>query len=255
MNDNCCKNFVHVALATFLIVAALATLIWAWSVYKKVGNISANSTMTVSATGKVTAKPDLSVVVFSVVSQGLNPQNIQKENDVKMGKAINYLKSADVKEEDIKTISYNLSPQYDYTWCHTGESYIYCPPKIVSYMLTQRVETKIRDISKVGEVIGNLPENGVNEISSISFTVDDEDAGRVEAREKAIERAAAKALAISKTSGVKLGRIINISENEGYLPQPYYLKEAEGLGGGETSPIQSGSQEITVSISITYEIK
>jgi len=258
MNDNCCKNFVHVALAAFLIVAALATLIWAWSVYKKANYPTGASTITVSAEGKITVKPDLAVVNFSVVTQGLDPNDVQKTNDEKMATAINYLKAAGIDEKDIKTTSYNLAPQYDYNWCNTGGSHIYCPPKLVSYTLTQQVQVKLRDLAKVGEVIGNLPEQGVNEISSINFTVDNDEAPKIEARQQAIEKAMAQATLMAKASGIKLGRIINIAENGAYMPYPYAEKEAMGLGGGTvsaSSPIQSGSQDITVDVSITYEIQ
>jgi hypothetical protein len=256
--ENCSKKFVFVSLAVFLIIAAIVGLVWAWSVYKKANYPTGASTITVSAEGKITVKPDLAVVNFSVVTQGLDPNDVQKTNDEKMAKAINYLKTAAIDEKDIKTTSYNLAPQYDYNWCNTGDSHIYCPPKLVSYTLTQQVQVKLRDLAKVGEVIGNLPEQGVNEISSINFTVDNDEAPKIEARQQAIEKAMAQATLMAKASGIKIGRIINIAENGAYMPYPYAEKAAVGLGGGTvsaSSPIQSGSQDITVDVSITYEIQ
>jgi hypothetical protein len=126
-------------------------------------------------------------------------------------------------------------------------------------MLTQQVQLKLRDLAKVGEVVGNLPDNGVNQISSISFTVDNDDAPKMEARKQAIEKAMAQAMAMAKAAGIKLSRIINISEGSYYAPTAYRdsAKVIGGVGGGvsESSPIQTGSQEVTVDISLTYEIK
>ncbi len=253
------KSLVYLSLSVFLLVAAIVGAVWGWSVHKKAQQPVGASTITVSAEGKSVVKPDLAMIYFSVVTQGVNPQSVQKTNDEKMAKAIEYLKQAGVDEKDIKTLSYNLDPQYNYSWCNRGDSSIYCPPQLTGYMLTQQVELKLRDLTKVGEVVGNLPNNGVNQISSISFTVDNDDLPKMEARKQAIEKAMVMATSMAKTAGIKLSRIINISEGSYYAPMAYRdsAKAMSGVGGGisESSPIQTGSQEITVDVSITYEIK
>ncbi|HOX21367.1 MAG TPA: SIMPL domain-containing protein [Candidatus Paceibacterota bacterium] len=254
------KHLVHLSLSLFLLVAAVVGAIWGWSVYKDAKSPVGVSTITVTAEGKSVVKPDLAIINFSVVTQGANPQTIQKTNDEKMAKAINYLKQAGVDEKDIKTLSYNLDPQYNYSWCNSGDSSIYCPPQLAGYMLTQQVELKLRDLTKVGEVVGTLPNNGVNQISSISFTVDNDDAPKMEARKQAIEKAMTQATAMAKAAGIKLSRIVSISESSLYAPTPYRnqsakVMDASGAGISESSPIQTGSQEITIDISITYEIK
>jgi uncharacterized protein len=260
MNKENAKDSALRALSLFLLVASLAGLVWGWSVYKKTSNTAPNTTMTVSAEGKVTVKPDLAMINFSVVTQGNEPKSVQKINDGKMGAVIQYLKDSGIEEKDIKTTSYNLSPQYDYSWCNVSgslDSRVYCPPKISGYILTQGVELKLRDLSKSGEIIGNLPGKGANEISSINFTIDDMEIPKIEARKEAIEKANTKALMMAEAAGVKLGKIANISEGSSYSPYPYATKSAEayGLGGADASPIQVGSNDIVVNISITYQIK
>ena len=105
--------------------------------------------------------------------------------------------------------------------------------------------------------MGNLPDKGANEISSINFTIDDLDVPKIEARKKAIEKASNKALLMAEAAGVKLGRIINISEGSNYAPVAYtnYNKQMSVRGADESSPIQVGSNEITVNVTLTYEIK
>lgn len=256
MNQENAKDSALKALSLFLLVASLVGLVWGWSIYKKSVNSVATNTMAVSAEGEVVVKPDLAIINFSVVTQGQYPSSVQKINDEKMSIVIQYLKDSGVEEKDIKTTVYSLSPQYDYSWCNNSGSDIYCPAKIVSYILSQGVEVKLRDLTKVGEIMGNLPDKGANEISSISFTVDDLDAPKIEARKKAIEKANVKALSIAEAAGVRLGRITNIVEGTSYVPYPSYATKAmeSGLGGG-SSPIQTGSNEITVDVTITYEIK
>lgn len=258
MNQENAKDSALKALSLFLLVASLVGLVWGWSIYKKSANNAAANTMAVSAEGKITMKPDLAIINFSVVTQGQYPSSVQKINDEKMSLAIQYLKDSGVDEKDIKTTFYFLNPQYDYSWCRpTGSSDIYCPAKIASYILNQGVEVKLRDLTKVGEIIGSLPGKGANEISSISFTIDDLDIPKIEARKQAIEKANAKALLIAEAAGVHLGDITNIVEGSNYVPYYTYSKamnEDSGMGG-QSSPIQTGSNEITVNMTITYEIK
>jgi hypothetical protein len=258
MNQENAKDSALKALSLFLLVASLVGLVWGWSIYKKSANSAAANTMAVSAEGKVTMKPDLAIINFSVVTQGQYPSSVQKINDEKMSLAIQYLKDSGVDEKDIKTTSYSLNPQYDYSWCRTtGSSDIYCPAKIASYILNQGVEIKLRDLTKVGEIMGNLPDKGANEISAINFTIDDLDIPKIEARKQAIEKANAKALLIADAADVNLGRIVNISEGTSYVPYPTSAvksMEDSSMGRG-SSPIQTGSNEITVNVIITYEIK
>lgn len=253
------KSSLFSALSLFLIVAAIVGLVWAWSVYQQTTKPTGTSSLTVSDQGKVTVKPDLAIIDFSVVTQGADPKTVQKDNDAKMTDIVAYLKSQGIDEKDIKTASYNLNPQYDYTWCRPDQSNIACPAKLSGYILTQGVELKLRDLSKVGEIIGNLPAKGTNEISSIYFTVDDQDIPKIEAREQALEKAMTKAVTMAKAAGIKLGKVLNISENGNYYQTPsvYASKDmtSTGSGVGYSAPIQTGSNEITVDVSITYEIK
>lgn len=255
------KDYMLKSLGLFLVVASLVALVWGWSIYHKTTESAGNYTITVSAEGKTIVKPDLALVYFSVVSQGSDSETVQTDNDAKMTEAINYLKGQGIDEADIKTISYNLNPQYDYKWCDSLSSvtpsayYTPCTAKLSGYIMTQSVELKLRDLSKIGEIIGNLPDKGINEISSISFTVDDEDAPKIEARKQALEKATAKAMAMADAANVKLGKVLNISENNGYYAT-YSAKEMSVSGASsDYSTIQTGSNEITVTVSITYAIK
>lgn len=254
------KDYMFRSLALFLVIASVVALVAGWSIYRQSTKAAPSSTMTVSAEGKVTVKPDLAMVYFSVVSQGSDSETVQGDNDQKMTEAVNYLKQQGVDEADIKTTSYNLNPQYDYSWCDRDSlsSYSSCPAKLSGYLMTQSVELKLRDLSKIGEIIGTLPNKGVNQISYISFTIDDEDIPKIEARKQALEKATAKALAMAGAANVRLGKVLNISDsNSYYVPYASYsTKEvSSAYGAGDYAAVEVGSNEVTVTVSITYEIK
>jgi uncharacterized protein YggE len=92
----------------------------------------------------------------------------------------------------------------------------------------------------------------------VQFTIDDADKLKAEAREKAINDAKVKARELRGQLGVRLGRIVSFSENTGGYPMPMYEMKgaATGMGGGGGGPeLPTGENEITVNVSITYEIK
>ena len=67
-----------------------------------------------------------------------------------------------------------------------------------------------------------------------------------------------KALQIADESGLKLGRLINVSESGGYVPVPMYDRAyaMEAKTAGSVAPeIQAGEQEITVTVTLVYDIE
>lgn len=236
----------------FLVIAIVFGILGAGFLWRANNAVVPSRTITVSGEGKISIKPDIASVSFAVVSQGENPKTISEENTQKINKALEYIRSQGVEEKDIKTSDYNLYPRYRWSELR-GESLI------VGYELRQTINIKLRDLERVGEIIGGLAGVGINEIHSLSFSVEDPEVQRNEARVAAFEQARVKAEAMAKASGVSIARVVNFSETSQGYPGPYYDRSlALGKGGdGESfSPdIQPGEQEIAVQISVTYEIR
>ena len=247
------KNQKNQAIAAFLGFLTLVIIYsFFWGPIKKYSDsLMPVRTINVSAEGKVTVSPDIAKLSFSVVSEGANPKTLADNNIKKMNAAIDFIKSKGIDEKDIKTTEYNLSPRYEYDE-KTRTSYI------TGYTLTQTVSVKIRDLNKVAEVLSGLPPLGINQISSISFDVDDPEKYLSDARGQAFDKVKEKAKAMADKNGVTLGEIINFYE---YQSIPYYgnLKTLGMGGGAEAAPalpqIQPGTQEVTMQVSVTYEIK
>ncbi len=235
----------------FLLVAVVGLV---FSVFPAVqqyrDSLSSASVLSVSAEGKTTVSPDLAEVSFSVVSRGFNPQDLADLNNRKMSAVIANIKSQGVGDKDVKTTGYDLSPDYRYDPTTQRDF-------ITGYTLTQTIFVKIRDLTKVATVLGGVTPLGVNQIGGIIFTVDNPDAALVAARADAIDKAKKKASQIATVSGARLGRLLNVSEYQ--QPRPYYDKSAVlGMGGGApvaAPTIEPGIQEVTVSASLTYELK
>jgi hypothetical protein len=261
MNQEHKKSLFWGVIGLSALVVALSFWNYAGSYADSIQPSSFRSFM-VTGEGKVTAVPDVAQVSFSVLSEGgKDLGSLQTKNTEKMNTAIEFLKEQGIDEKDIKTQQYNISPRYQYYSCPTQTySAQPCPPAdIVGYTINQNVEVKIRDFAKIGEVLGGLVENGANTVSQLAFTIDDPTAVEMEARAEAIEKAKAKAYQVADFGGFSVGRLLSVDESN-YYPRPMMYKEVLGMGGAEmdaaSAPsIQPGSQEVTVSVMLRYEIK
>lgn len=218
----------------------------------------AQETITVSGEGEIFAKPDLAIVNFSVVSEAKTVAPAMEDNTTKMNAVIEAVKSLGVREQDLKTTSFNISPRYEWYYQEVC-LYPSCPQKrvLVGYEVSQTLQVKIRDMAKIGDIIQKATNSGSNQTGDLQLTIDKQDELKKQAREQAIEKAKSKAAELASQLGVKLVRITNFSES-GVSPYfPYYMEGAAlGKGGAEAPApqIETGQNKITVTVSITYQI-
>ncbi len=213
---------------------------------------------TISFTGKgeVIVKPDIATVSFGVSAENLDVAKAQTEATTKMNNIIDLLKKKGVAEKDIKLTNYSIYPRYDYLqaqiYPYTGKQ------TLAAYVVSQTVEVKIRDISKAGEILSGVGEFGVTDVSGLTFTVDNEDVVKDQARDLAIADAKVQAKTLAKSLGVKLVKITSFSENGNY-PIYYEMNKsmALGIGGGDATvpQVPIGENKITSNVNITYEIR
>lgn len=249
------KNYLGVAVIIGVLVFSFS--VWSFTrSYSKSIEPSSFRSFSVVGEGKAVAVPDIAAFSFSVITEGGREiAKLQADNTAKMNAAIDFVKSKGVEGKDMKTSSYHLEPRYQYFSC-PKEGGPCPPPEIVGYKITQVVSVKVRDFSKVGEIFSGVVQNGANSVSNLNFTVDDPTEVQNIARAEAIEKAKAKAKAIAKAGGFRLGRLLSIEET--FAPIPYYDRTL-ALGFGESAKvpapaIEPGSEEIKITVALRYEI-
>lgn len=220
----------------------------------------ATDTITVQGQGRATMAPDVARISFSVQNTAATVVLAQAATTKQANAAIELVKERGVEKKDIKTLSYNISPQYAYDrQCPAGAL---CPdyggtPRIIGYQVSETVQVTVRDLEKVGNLLAGLGELEVQNLNGPDFALDDSTAGYDAARADAITKARAQADLLAKQLGVRLGKIVNFSESSGGYPYPI----AYGMGGdmavskAETPNIPTGENTYNASVSITYEIR
>jgi uncharacterized protein YggE len=203
----------------------------------------------ISVTGEATVSvaPDQAQIDGGVTSDAKTAREASDANNAAMGKVLLALKGAGIEEKDYQTSRLSLQPQFA-TSPRTAER----ATGILSFRASNRVTVKIRDVTKVANVIDVLVGAGANDIGGISFTITQPSKHLDEAREKAIADARRKAEIYAKAAGVTLGEPISISE-EG-APTPMFRgKMAAPMAAG--APVAQGEETLSVTVNVTWAIK
>lgn len=218
--------------------------------YQYIGKPSAErDTIAISGEGKVTAIPDIATIDVGLTTEKSDVKNAQLENTTKMNRLIANLKNLGVDSKDIQTSYYNIYPQYDWP---NGKQILR------GYQVSQGVTVKIRNLDKIGDILAAAGEGGANQVSGLSFNIDDPEVLRQEARVKALENAKEKAEALARVAGVSLGKIVSFSEYASTPYSAYKSMDALGIGGGGAVPsptVEAGSMDIVIDVTVSYEIK
>ncbi len=258
------KERLFKMISVFLVFATILVILLSVGAYKTnqyIGKDEIGSTISFIGEGEVFAVADIASFNFSVTEEAVTATEAQDNSAKKINAILDYLEDQGVKEKDIKTTNYNVYPRYE--WTERPCNGYYCPPsgerELVGYEVSQSITVKIRETEKAGTILSGVGELGATNISSLNFTIDDEDDLKREARQLAIKDAKAKAKELARDLDVKLVRIVSFSES-GY--RPYYAKGLEmtvmdsGMGGGEIAPeIPMGENKISSNVTIVYEIK
>jgi len=207
----------------------------------------------VNAQGKTTGTPDVVLLTLGVEAQAKTVAEAQKLASDAMNAVIGVLKSNGIADKDIQTSQFNI--QQVTRWDDKQSTYI-----VDGYKVSNMVTAKIRDLSKAGPIIDAAAVAGgdLTRVNGIGFTVDDPTPYYKIAREKAVQYAMDKAKQIAQVSGVKLGRVLYISEGSNYTPvvrENYAMKfAAMDAAAPAPTPISAGELEFQVTVDMVYEI-
>ncbi|MFD2781312.1 SIMPL domain-containing protein [Novosphingobium pokkalii] len=175
--------------------------------------------LTVQAEGRSTRVPDLAVFSAGVTSEGKTASEALAANARAMNATMAALKASGVAARDMQTSNLSVSPVYG-EQKRLPDGSTQGDPVIVGYRATNQVQVKQRDLARYGQVIDTLVKAGANEVNGPSFQLDKPDAAMDEARVDAVSKARARAELYARAAGLKVVRVLTISETGGWSPQP-----------------------------------
>lgn len=203
--------------------------------------------LNVSAQAEASRVPDVATISAGVVTQAVDGNAAMRQNAEQMAKVVAAIKAAGIADKDVQTSGINLSPQYRYA---ENEA-----PKITGYQASNTVSLKVRDIANLGKVLDALAAVGANQINGPSFQIDQPDPVYDEARLAALKKAQARAETYAKALGLRVRRIVSISEGGGgFPPVPMVQMRAVAMDKAESTSVSPGETTLTVNLDVVFEL-
>lgn len=198
--------------------------------------------ITAQGHGEVKVKPDIALLTLTVTTQSAHQAEAVQQNAARTTSLLAALRGAKLAEKDIQTQSYTVQPQYDYKPS---------PPVLTGYQVQNSVQATVRDLTKVGYVLDKATAGGASEVGGVSFDLSDRAAAQSEALSRAVGSAKRKASVMADAAGVRLGRLLTLTEGGDAPPvRPLYAMRALAApAAAPETPI--ADQQITVTADAT----
>ncbi|MEO8175597.1 MAG: SIMPL domain-containing protein [Sphingomicrobium sp.] len=206
----------------------------------------AGTRLDISATGEVTRVPDIATITAGVMTRSATATGAIADNATRMERVRGALKRAGIADRDIQTSNLSLNPEYRYQDNQ--------PPQLTGYTASNQVNVRFRDIRNTGRILDALVAQGANQINGPNLSIDQPEAALDEARLKAIAAGRARADIYARALGMRVVRLLSVSESGGYSapPMPMVMR---AQSADASTKIDPGEQQLQVTVSMSFELQ
>ena len=205
-------------------------------------------TISVTGVGTVVTTPDVADLRLGVTITRPTVRATRADAAAAMTKVLAALKALGIADKDIQTTNISLQPAYDYNANAN-------PPRIIGYALSNGVAVTVRDLDKVGDAIDDALAAGATTFDGVSFRVADPAKAQQQARTDAMNQAKANASTLAAAAGVTISGVASISETTAQTPYPIFYGAAAGAPTKDVAtPVQVGTTDVTITVSVVYLI-
>ena len=209
----------------------------------------------ITVTGEAEKSVDPNMVNLQIEIWSRGPQaKMAQENVAKEYQRVkSVVDKFKVKKEDFQTLSYNLSPEYNYD---KGQN------RIVGHRASQVILITLRKVDEAGTLVDSLSSATKNDavgvsISSIAWDYDKRNQVQLSLLNEAVKDAKEQADELAKASGSKIKRVYRLSRSADAVVQP--MPKGRLLMANEASmastDLSTGPVKIQVSVSADYELQ
>lgn len=242
------KKHLTVLFALFLLSASLYA--------KDCGNKYFN----VTSEAEVLVQPDSAKLTFGISMRTKTLEEGKNKMKKILDKAYAFCGKKGIKRKYIQLNNINISPFYynrevcrDGGKCYDEES--------LRYGFNQTFTVTLNNLSNYEQLLYGLLELGVNQVENVEFYTKDLRKYKDEARLLAISNAKEKAKLLSESSGIKLGKIVNVRENApqapSFRPAPSVsnvVQNSYGASPAQGEAAGAGQIKVKSEITLTYKL-
>lgn len=241
------------ALTATMAILSIAILIGLGHNFTNVSSqtgVTNNNTLFVSASATNQTKPDKVTVSLGVETTNSTAQTALASNSDLMNRVLEALRATGVQENETSTSAFNITPNYNYS-SNSNQG------RLVGFTVSNSIQIESSNIESVSKWIDAAVSAGANNVNNIYFSVSNKKLDEItnSLLKNAIDNAKAKANIAASAAGLKLIGVKSIIVGEAGLPPSVPIYNAEALkpgAGTSATPIISGQQEISATVSIIY---
>jgi uncharacterized protein YggE len=240
---------------------------------------TAQRTIEVTGAGEARGAPDVVRTSIGVEARAASAQDALQEANARIAQVIQTLKQVGISDADLRTHGFSVSYDREYVppspppapasaepapaaarskKAATAEiasapAPAPAPPARGSYVVNNQLEVTLREVAKLGAMLSAVTSSGANNIWGINFDLADKQPLVEKARAQAIENALADAKRVAALAGVKLGKIVRVSDGaESGGPGPVAVFREKAMSSNSV-PVQEG--ELTINHQVALEIE
>jgi uncharacterized protein len=227
---------------------ALALLPSALSAQQRVIEYNPDRWVEVSGEGSVSAAPDFARVTLGVTTTAKDAREAMAANAKSANALVQFVKSEGVAPADIQTSGLSISPIFAQQTPAAQAN----APTITGYSVSDNVTVIVRDIPRLGALLDGAVAAGANAIYGIVFGENDPSALLDKARPLAVADARRKAEIYAAAGGVRIGRLMELTEEGGARPVAFAARAYQAAAA--PTPIEAGEDKLTVTVRARFEL-
>ena len=199
--------------------------------------------------GIVLAQPNVARITLGAEVFDQSLANAQADAARRMDAVVAKLKADGVADDDIRTVSFNITPQYD----QRGDQN---QPVLRGYQVQNLVAVRTTNVTGLGPLLDDAVSSGATRIFGISFESDNMEALKNQARDQAMQNATNKAQQLARGAGVSLGRPTSVEESDTGGVTPVRQTVAPlAAAPAATTPIQPGQLQVSTTVRVVWSIQ
>lgn len=206
--------------------------------------------ISVEAEGKVASRPDTMTISAGTVTTGSTAEEAVNANAALAQRLIAAVRGSGIESRDVRTSNFAVRPTFDRREAREEDG---PPPRIVGYVVENRIEIRLRDLTNAQALIGRLFESGANSVRGPTFSLSDDRQARREAERRAIEEARAEAENYAAAIGRRLGRVLRIGDRRSWTEA---MTETIYVTGSRISvtPVEPGEVETRAIVYVDFAL-
>jgi uncharacterized protein len=207
-------------------------------------------TVTVQGQGKIQAIPDIATLSVGVSQDGSSAEAVSAKVRDAIGQVLAAIKAQGIPDKDVQTQFYEVQPKWEWTGGRQQRA---------GFTVSNQVAIKVHDLKKVGRLLAVVTDAGATSVNGPNFGFDNPQELERQALVKAMEDAKDKAAALAQAAGASLGEVTTIDQGGPVAwpgPRPLFASHrAMAAQAVPSEPIETGEQNFTSNISVTFTLR